>query len=108
MQGWEMYGDTQHAGLAENVLDHRMNCRTVYMNPVNRYLYWNMNYHVEHHMYPTIPFHALPALGEAVKNQLPEPDPGFFLTNYRVLKAIVSRSLGKLPMSNQGKSITIG
>ncbi len=38
-----IYGDTQHAGLAENVLDHRLNCRTVYMNPVNRYLYWNMN-----------------------------------------------------------------
>ena len=23
------YGYTQHAGLAENVLDHRLNCRTV-------------------------------------------------------------------------------
>ena len=33
--GWLMpiYGLTQHAGLAENVLDHRLNCRTVYMNP---------------------------------------------------------------------------
>ncbi|MEO7598400.1 MAG: fatty acid desaturase, partial [Opitutus sp.] len=29
------YGITQHAGLAENVLDHRLNCRTVYMNAVN-------------------------------------------------------------------------
>ena len=28
-----VYGLTQHAGLAENVLDHRLNCRTVYMNP---------------------------------------------------------------------------
>ena len=27
-----IYGYTQHAGLAENVLDHRLNCRTVYMN----------------------------------------------------------------------------
>ena len=33
-----VYGMTQHAGLAENVLDHRLNCRTVYMNPINRYL----------------------------------------------------------------------
>ncbi len=24
-----IYGYTQHAGLAENVLDHRLNCRTV-------------------------------------------------------------------------------
>ena len=41
-----IYGYTQHAGLAENVLDHRLNCRTVHMNPVNRFFYWNMNYHV--------------------------------------------------------------
>ena len=53
-----IYGNTQHAGLAENVLDHRLNCRTVYMNPLNRYLYWNMNYHVEHHMFPLVPYHA--------------------------------------------------
>jgi len=33
-----IYGYTQHAGLAENVLDHRLNCRTVYMNRLHRYL----------------------------------------------------------------------
>jgi MocE subfamily Rieske [2Fe-2S] domain protein len=68
-----MYGLTQHAGLAENVLDHRLNCRTVYMNPVNRFLYWNMNYHIEHHMYPLVPYHALPALHAAVKDDCPPP-----------------------------------
>lgn len=68
-----IYFLTQHAGLAENVLDHRLNCRTVYMNPINRYLYWNMNYHVEHHMFPLVPFHALPRLHEAVKDDCPPP-----------------------------------
>lgn len=71
-----VYGLTQHAGLAENVLDHRLNCRTVYMNPVNRFLYWNMNYHVEHHMYPLVPYHALARLHEAVKDDCPPPYPG--------------------------------
>lgn len=61
-----VFGATQHAGLAEDVLDHRLNSRTIMMNPVLRFLYWNMNYHVEHHMYPTVPFHALPALHEEV------------------------------------------
>ena len=28
-----VFGLTQHAGLAEDVLDHRLNSRTVYMNP---------------------------------------------------------------------------
>ncbi|MBK1878744.1 NADH:ubiquinone reductase (Na(+)-transporting) subunit F [Pelagicoccus mobilis] len=68
-----VYGYTQHAGLAENVLDHRLNCRTVKMNFINRYLYWNMNYHVEHHMFPLVPYHALPRLYEIVKDDMPPP-----------------------------------
>ncbi len=68
-----IYGYTQHAGLAENVLDHRLNCRTVYMNAIHRYLYWNMNYHVEHHMFPLVPYHALPRLHAAVKDDCPAP-----------------------------------
>jgi len=67
------FGLTQHAGMPENVLDHRRNCRTVMMNPVFRFLYWNMNYHVEHHMFPMVPFHALPKLHEAVKADMPPP-----------------------------------
>jgi Na+-transporting NADH:ubiquinone oxidoreductase subunit F len=70
-----VYGLTQHAGLAENVLDHRLNCRTVYMNFINRFLYWNMNYHVEHHMFPLVPYHAVPRLHEAVKEDMPRPYP---------------------------------
>ena len=68
-----IYGITQHAGLAEDVLDHRLNTRTVMMNRVNRFLYLNMNYHLEHHIFPTVPYHALPALHDAVADQLPAP-----------------------------------
>ena len=48
--GWLVvfFGITQHAGLQEDVLDHRRNTRTVMMNPVFRFLYLNMNFHVEH------------------------------------------------------------
>lgn len=65
------FGLTQHAGLAEDVLDHRLNSRTVYMNPIFRFLYWNMNYHVEHHMFPLVPYYALPRLHEAIKADCP-------------------------------------
>lgn len=71
------YGITQHAGLAEDTLDHRLNCRSVRMNRIHRYLYWNMNYHVEHHMFPTVPFHALPALHDAVAADHPPMYSGF-------------------------------
>ena len=33
-----MFGMTQHAGLDEDVLDHRLNSRTIYMNPVFRFM----------------------------------------------------------------------
>ena len=68
-----IYAHTQHAGLAENVLDHRLNCRTFYTNPVNRFLYLNMNYHVEHHMFPLVPYHNLPKLHEIVRPDMPTP-----------------------------------
>jgi fatty acid desaturase len=61
----------QHVGLPEDVLDHRLNSRTVYMNPFVRFLYWNINYHLDHHMFPTVPYHALPALHEEIKRDCP-------------------------------------
>ncbi|WP_337103044.1 fatty acid desaturase family protein [Paenibacillus sp. YIM B09110] len=67
------FGLCQHLGLHEDVLDHRLNTRTIYMNPVFRFLYWNMNYHIEHHMFPMVPYHALPKLHEEMKGDMPEP-----------------------------------
>ncbi len=64
-------GVMQHAGLADNVTDHRLNSRTVYINPVSRFIYWNMNYHVEHHMFPMVPYHRLPDLHAAIIHDLP-------------------------------------
>ncbi len=69
-----MTGILQHAGLADNVIDHRMNSRTVYMNPISRFIYWNMNYHVEHHMFPMVPYHRLPELHARIKDDLPVPN----------------------------------
>ena len=72
------YSDTQHAGLAQNVLDHRLNCRTIYTNAINRYLYWNMNYHLEHHMFPMVPYHNLARLHALIKADSPKPYNGFW------------------------------
>lgn len=70
-----MTGLLQHAGLADNVNDHRLNSRTVLMNPISRFIYWNMNYHVEHHMFPMVPYHRLPELHAAIRHDLPAPSP---------------------------------
>ncbi len=82
------FGMTQHAGLAEDVLDHRLNTRTVYMNPVFRFLYWNMNYHVEHHMFPMVPYHALPRLHAAIEPHCPPPYAGCVEAYREILPAL--------------------
>jgi fatty acid desaturase len=85
-------GLMQHGGLAENVLDHRMNSRTVYINPISRFIYWNMNYHIEHHMFPMVPYHALPRLHEMIKNDLPRPTTSI-LACYREMLPIWARQM---------------
>ena len=91
---WHMVlvGLLQHGGLAENVTDHRLNTRTVYMNPVSRFLYLNMNYHVEHHMFPMVPYHALPRLHALIKHDLPTPNPSI-LDGYREMVPAFLRQL---------------
>ncbi len=84
-----MTGLLQHGGLADNVIDHRLNSRTVYMNPIARFIYWNMNYHIEHHMFPMVPYHALPRLHELVKDDFPPPNKSIlegYVEMYRAVK----------------------
>jgi fatty acid desaturase len=87
-----MTGLLQHGGLADNVTDHRLNSRTVLMNPVSRFIYWNMNYHVEHHMFPMVPYHALPKLHELIKHDLPAATPSI-LAGYREMIPAFLRQL---------------
>lgn len=83
------FGLTQHVGLAEDTLDHRLNSRTVYMNPIFRFLYWNMNYHVEHHMFPMVPYHALPALHEVMKADTPPPYPSCWAAYREIIPTLL-------------------
>ncbi len=67
---------TQHGGLATGVQDHRLTTRTMQLGPLMRFFYCNMNYHIEHHMFPMVPFYSLPKLHETVKGELPRPSAG--------------------------------
>ena len=83
------YGFTQHAGMGENVLDYRLNTRTVTMCRLNRFLYWNMNYHVEHHMYPMVPYYRLPELHEEVKGDLAPAYPSMWAAYKEIIPAVL-------------------
>ncbi len=84
-----IYTHPQHAGLAENVLDHRLNSRTIYMNPINRFFYWHMNYHLEHHLFPLVPYYNLHRLHELVKADLPKPYSGLIEAWREIIPAVL-------------------
>lgn len=86
-----MTGLLQHLGLAENVTDHRLNTRTVLMNPVSRFIYLNMNYHVEHHMFTMVPYHRLPDLHALIKHDLPAPEPSIYAAFRRLLPVLIKQ-----------------
>jgi fatty acid desaturase len=71
--GWLGFlcGTPQHYGLSSNVPDHRICCRTYTCSWLPGFLYWNMQYHVEHHMFPAVPFYNLPRLRKAIEHDLP-------------------------------------
>lgn len=53
------------------------NTRTTFTTALMRFLAWNMPYHVEHHVYPAVPFHQLPALHKLMKAELRETADGY-------------------------------
>ena len=75
----------QHIGLTDRVNDYRLNTRTIVLNPVLAFLYWQMNYHIEHHMYAAVPFYNLPELHKLVKDDTPAPCQGVIGTWLQII-----------------------
>jgi len=81
---------TQHVGLLDNVSDFRLSTRTIILNPLLRFLYWHMNYHIEHHMYAAVPCYRLAKLHRLIRHDLP-PSPRGLLAAWSQIFAIQRR-----------------
>jgi len=88
-----LVGYTQHAGLALNVKDPRINCRTIKLNPVLSWLYCRMEYHMEHHMYPRVPWYNLPKLHNELKEKLPLPNNGLISAYREIIPAVHKQAI---------------
>ena len=67
----------EHAGcrLSGDMLE---NTRTTLTNPLVKLVSWNMPYHCEHHLYPSVPFHALPKLHKSLREPPKFLTPGYY------------------------------
>ena len=66
---WRVDANTDTLVPAGRVRTGNLPVRAV-TDPLGRFLYVNMNYHIEHHLYPQVPFYALPQLNAAIREQL--------------------------------------
>ena len=65
------------------------NTRTTLASFPVRLLMWNMPFHTEHHLYPSIPFHQLPQAHREIREKLTHLSPSYLAANRTILQALV-------------------
>jgi fatty acid desaturase len=79
----------EHTGCAYSD-DGLRNTRTTLTNAPVRWLMWNMPFHSEHHLYPSLPFHALPAAHRWIGPRLQHLDRGYLAVHRQLLGRLSS------------------
>jgi fatty acid desaturase len=51
---------------------------------------WNMPYHAEHHLFPSIPFHRLAAAHAAIRDRLGFVQPGYVRWNIGLVRRLAT------------------
>jgi len=64
------------------------NTRTTLASWPVRFLMWNMPFHAEHHLYPSIPFHCLPRAHRELKQNLTHIAPSYPAANRQVIQTL--------------------
>ena len=82
-------GVAEHAGYQPNP-NQMVNARTV-INPIQTFLFapHNVNYHIEHHVYPSIPYFNLPQVHQLLRSRGSLPDANIFYGYRQVLSDII-------------------
>lgn len=68
-----LWHSTEHIGRLYNVNDQRLCTRSIRVSPFLRLIYWGLDDHVDHHLFPAVPSRNLPALHRLLHKDLPEP-----------------------------------
>lgn len=64
------------------------NTRTTLASFPVRLLMWNMPFHTEHHLYPSIPFYQLPRAHVEIKEKLAHLAPSYLAANREIIRSL--------------------
>ena len=66
--------------------DMYANTRTTYTNGAVRLLTWQMSFHVEHHAFPAVPFHALAQVNALIRDRIEVSAPGYLAVHFAMIR----------------------
>lgn len=81
----------EHVGCAESP-DLLTNTRTTLSNWAVNAIAWQMPYHAEHHLFPNVPFHALPALHRLVASRIVVEPRGYIAGQREIISMLRSHA----------------
>ena len=73
-----------HTG-CEEAANLRTYARSVTTDRLTRFFCWNMSYHCEHHLAPSVPFHNLKQLHEKVGHEMNPVDKGYIAIQWEII-----------------------
>ena len=80
----------EHTGCTED-RNGLTNTRTTLTSAPVRLLMWDMPYHAEHHLYPSIPFHRLADAHRLIRDRLEQIQPGYLRWNFAFARSLARR-----------------
>ena len=87
-----LYLLSEHTGCSEDD-DGLSNTRTTLSIWPVRFLMWNLPYHAEHHLFPSIPFHHLPPTHRWLRPHLRHVAPGYVSVQRALYRTLPKRAL---------------
>ncbi|MFL2811730.1 MAG: fatty acid desaturase [Paracoccaceae bacterium] len=73
-----------HTG-CEEAANLRTYARSVTTDRLTKFFCWNMSYHCEHHLAPSVPFHKLKQLHEKVGHEMNPVDKGYIAIQWEII-----------------------
>ena len=90
-------GMSQHTFL-EHQSDTILGTRSILTNPVTAFFMCNENYHLEHHLYPSIPWYNLARLHRLLRDDLVARGAPFINSYFAFVREFVVKSLRRSPL----------
>ena len=81
----------EHTGCSDDE-NGLTNTRTTLTSFPVRLLMWDMSFHTEHHLYPSIPFHQLPRAHVEIQDKLLYLEPNYVAANRTIIRSLGTRN----------------